>query len=299
MPFLPCQGVRLAYREHGSGEPLLLIHGSGAQAATWDGVTGGLAAAGHRVIGYDRRGYGDSAHPPVRDHRRHVRDAVAVLERVAKAPATVAGWSAGANIALALTAERPDLVRRLIVVEPPLHGLRHATPSMLGTLARAKWAQLRGRRREAAAFFFRWAAGDAFDAAPHDERERLLAHARNVLAELDPHPYGVMFEHLPLSRVRSIQVPVTFLIGEKSNPFFHTVHRELMRALPSMRSEVIPGATHLVHIDAPDAFVAAVRRAAAPGPAAPGPAVRGEAVREDAAPSSDPTDTTDQQRKAT
>lgn len=259
--YLSYEGVDLAYEEHGSGEPLLLIHGTGAQAATWGRTTADLAAAGHRVIAYDRRGYGASAHPPVRDHRRHVADAVAMLEHVAMAPATVLGWSAGGNIALALTAARPDLVRRLIVVEPPLHGLRHPTTALLRTLARAKWAQLRGRPQEGAEHFLRWAAGESYDEAPQEERDRLLAHARNVLAELDPHPYGVMFEHLPLSHVRSIPVPTTFLIGANSNPFFHTLHQRLVRTVPAIRSEVIPGAGHLVHVDAPDAFAAAVRRA--------------------------------------
>lgn len=257
------EGVELSLAERGVGEPLLLIHGSGAQAATWDGVADGIAAAGHRVITYDRRGYGDSAHPPVRDHRRHVADAVAVLEQVAGAPATVVGWSSGGNIALALTVARPDLVRRLILVEPPLHGTRLATPAMLAAVARTKWSQLRGRPEHGVAHFFRWAAGPSFDTAPAEERDSLLSHARVVLAELDPHPYGVMFEHLPLRRIRGIRVPVTFLIGANSNPLFALAHRRLVRAIPAMRSEVIPGAGHLVHIDAPEAFTAAVLRATA------------------------------------
>lgn len=264
--FLSYEGVDLAYEEHGSGEPLLLIHGSGAQAATWGRTTGDLAAAGHRVIAYDRRGYGDSVHPPVRDHRRHVADAMAVLERVAgstASPATVLGWSSGGNIALALTAARPDLVRNLIVVEPPFHGLRRPRADQLRMVARAKWAQLRGRPEEGAEYFLRWAGEESYDKAPKEERDRLLGHARNLLAELDPHPYGVMFEHLPMRRIRDIRVPVTFLIGENSHPFFHTLHRRMVRAVPAIHSEVIPGASHLVHVDAPDAFAAAVRRATA------------------------------------
>ncbi|MCX4703823.1 alpha/beta fold hydrolase [Streptomyces sp. NBC_01373] len=259
--FFPYEGVDLAYEEHGSGEPLLLIHGSGAQAATWGRSVDDLATAGHRVIAYDRRGYGASAHPPVRDHRRHVADAIAVLERLAGSPATVLGWSSGGNIALALTAARPDLVRNLILVEPPFHGLRRPRADQLRMVARAKWAQLRGRPREGAEHFYRWAGQASYDNAPQEEQDRLLAHARVIMAELDPHPYGVMFEHLPMCRIRDIRVPITFLIGENSHPFFHTLHRRLVRAVPAIRSEVIPGAGHLVHLEAPDAFAAAVHRA--------------------------------------
>ncbi|MFP1629652.1 alpha/beta hydrolase [Streptomyces sp. 5K101] len=67
---------------------------------------------------------------------------------MAKSPATVLGWSSGGNIALALTAARPDLVRRLIVVEPPFHGLRRPRADQLRILARAKWAQLPRRPQE-------------------------------------------------------------------------------------------------------------------------------------------------------
>ncbi|WP_405845172.1 alpha/beta fold hydrolase [Streptomyces sp. NBC_01518] len=61
--YLTYEGAGLAYEEHGSGEPLLLIHGSGVQAATRGRTTGDLAVAGHRVIAYNRRGYGASTHP--------------------------------------------------------------------------------------------------------------------------------------------------------------------------------------------------------------------------------------------
>jgi pimeloyl-ACP methyl ester carboxylesterase len=271
--FLPYEGVELAYEERGSGEPLLLIHGTGCQTATWGRTFDDLAAAGHRVIAYDRRGYGASAHPPVRDYRRHVADAAAVLERVAKTPATVVGWSSGGNVALALAATRPDLVRRLIVAEAALHGVRHLMATTLGMLTHAKWHQLRGRRQEAAVGFFRWIFEEGYDALSQEERDALLSQAGPVLAELDLHPYGIMTEYLSLARVRRIPVPITFLIGDSTAPFFRRLHRHLVRAVPSIRTEVIPGASHFVHRDAPNAFVAAVQRAVSDPDGLPRPAL--------------------------
>ncbi len=64
-----------------------------------------------------------------------------------------------------------------------------------------------------------------------------------------------------MRRICGVRVPITFLIGENSHPFFHTLHRRMVRAVPAIRSEVIPGAGHLVHADAPDAFAMAVCRA--------------------------------------
>ena len=79
--------------------------------------------------------------------------------RHAGEPAHVVGWSSGGNTALALAVKAPELVRSLVVVEAPFHGLRHAIRSMLSGLAAAKVAQLRGRPEQGAAAFARWASG--------------------------------------------------------------------------------------------------------------------------------------------
>src|SRR2546423_8797261 len=79
---IPVPGCELIYDELGTGEPLVLVHGTGAQASTWRGTVGDLAAGGYRVIDYDRRGFGRSTHRPVRDYRVHVADLAAVIEGV-------------------------------------------------------------------------------------------------------------------------------------------------------------------------------------------------------------------------
>ena len=69
MPVLDVPGTALYYDSAGDGLPLILVHGSAVDGSTWDGVLPDLARD-HRVITYDRRGYGRSTHKPVRDHRR-------------------------------------------------------------------------------------------------------------------------------------------------------------------------------------------------------------------------------------
>ena len=64
---------------------------------------------------------GQISHSPVRDHRLHADDLIAVLEKVAKKPACVVGWSSGGNIALAVAVRRPELFSSLVVVEAPFH----------------------------------------------------------------------------------------------------------------------------------------------------------------------------------
>jgi pimeloyl-ACP methyl ester carboxylesterase len=269
MERITVDGATLACDVQGEGEPLVLVHGTGARASSWGRTVADLAAGGYRVFAYDRRGYGRSVHPPVRDYRVHVADLATVLE-VAGAPAHVLGWSSGGTTALALATQRGALFRSLVVMEPPWHGLRGARPDMLAALARVKFAQLRGRREQAAAAFFRWAAGYAsggngFDTLSDAARAELYAAASNVLAELDPHPHGLMMEHVPTSRLARLPCRVTWLDGEDTLDWYRDLRAKAVAAAPRIRTATVPGAKvgHLAHVEAPQAFAETVLKALA------------------------------------
>src|ERR1700691_6049389 len=55
--------IDLYYDDHGSGKPVVLIHGYPLSSASWEKQAAVLLAAGHRVITYDRRGFGKSSRP--------------------------------------------------------------------------------------------------------------------------------------------------------------------------------------------------------------------------------------------
>jgi non-heme chloroperoxidase len=57
--------IELYYEDHGSGSPVVLIHGYPLNGGSWEKQTAALLAAGHRVITYDRRGFGKSSKPTV------------------------------------------------------------------------------------------------------------------------------------------------------------------------------------------------------------------------------------------
>jgi non-heme chloroperoxidase len=56
-------GIELYYEDHGSGDPVVLIHGYPLSGASWEKQVPVLLEAGHRVITYDRRGFGKSSQP--------------------------------------------------------------------------------------------------------------------------------------------------------------------------------------------------------------------------------------------
>jgi non-heme chloroperoxidase len=55
--------IHLYYEDHGSGDPVILIHGYPLSSASWEKQVPALLASGHRVIAYDRRGFGKSSQP--------------------------------------------------------------------------------------------------------------------------------------------------------------------------------------------------------------------------------------------
>jgi non-heme chloroperoxidase len=55
--------IELYYEDHGSGKPVVLIHGWPLSGASWEKQVAALLTAGHRVITYDRRGFGKSSQP--------------------------------------------------------------------------------------------------------------------------------------------------------------------------------------------------------------------------------------------
>jgi len=109
-------GVRIAWEEHGSGEPLLLIHGLGYARWGWEPLVS-LLARHFRVILFDNRGIGESDAPPgPYSARQMMGDAVAVLDAAGLASASVAGTSLGGMIAQELAAGVSDRVDRLILL---------------------------------------------------------------------------------------------------------------------------------------------------------------------------------------
>ena len=57
--------VEVYYEDHGSGQPVVLIHGYPLDGNSWERQSRALLDAGHRVITYDRRGFGQSSKPTV------------------------------------------------------------------------------------------------------------------------------------------------------------------------------------------------------------------------------------------
>jgi pimeloyl-ACP methyl ester carboxylesterase len=119
MSYADVNGLSLYYEEHGSGEPLVLLHGGIGAAELLAPIIPALAA-GRRVIAVDLQGHGRTA-----DIDRPLRpelmagDIAALIEHLGLEHADVMGYSLGGLTALRTAIQHPERVRRLVLVSIP------------------------------------------------------------------------------------------------------------------------------------------------------------------------------------
>src|ERR1700747_2494391 len=90
--------IELYYEDHGSGSPVVLIHGWPLSGASWEKQTAALLAAGHRVITYDRRGFGRSSKPGVGyKYDTFAADLDTLLKKLKLTKVALVGFSMGSG----------------------------------------------------------------------------------------------------------------------------------------------------------------------------------------------------------
>jgi len=88
--------IQLYYEDHGSGPPVVLIHGYPLNGRSWERQLPMLLESGHRVIAYDRRGFGQSSQPTVGyDYDTFAADLKALVDHLDLQEMTLVGFSMG------------------------------------------------------------------------------------------------------------------------------------------------------------------------------------------------------------
>jgi pimeloyl-ACP methyl ester carboxylesterase len=88
--------IDLYYEDHGTGKPVVLIHGWPLSGRSWEKQTAALLGAGYRVITYDRRGFGESSKPTFGyDYDTMAGDLQKLVTKLALSDVTLVGFSMG------------------------------------------------------------------------------------------------------------------------------------------------------------------------------------------------------------
>jgi non-heme chloroperoxidase len=114
--------IRIYYEDHGSGPPVVLVHGYALNGRSWEKQETALLAAGHRVITYDRRGFGASSRPSVGyDFDTLADDLHALLSRLDLREVVLAGFAMGTGeVTRYLAVHGPARVKAAVLVAPLL-----------------------------------------------------------------------------------------------------------------------------------------------------------------------------------
>jgi pimeloyl-ACP methyl ester carboxylesterase len=256
-------GTRLAYRLLSSnGTPVVFIHGSMGDLGSW-GAQETAFARSYRVLLYSRRYH--RPNPPVEDNQiyspaLHAEDLAALLLTLDLAPAHVVGSSYGAYTALELVRRHPQLVRSLVLAEPPVLPLLSGSEAgdaarrayLTNTLDLARRAFANGDSVGAMRAFYDAEIGGrgSFDNLSAQSRAHVLAHTfemrREMLANRDQY-----FPLMSCAELGRITTPVLLLKANRSPPLFQLISDELARCLSNDTTAVVPNAGHLIHAGNP------------------------------------------------
>jgi pimeloyl-ACP methyl ester carboxylesterase len=258
--------VELHYIERGQGEPLILLHGGQGDYRAWPLQMEALSPR-YRVISYSRRYHYPNQNPLTASNHSALIDAADLAGLIAElrlGPVHLVGTSYGAFTALALAVEHPELVRSLVLAEPPIH--RWVTHTARGGTLFKEF--LTGVQQPAAKAF---AAGndeaamrifiDTFDgvgtfaALPAERRTTVLQNAgffKAATSSSDPFP------NLPKERVRRLRMPILIVRGDGTDELHRLVTEELGRVVPDAERVTIRQAGHGSPRQNPRAFNAAM-----------------------------------------
>lgn len=231
MSYIEIAGHRIWQEVSGSGDPVVLLHGAFAGASSFGAQTPYLVRAGRRVLVPERPGH---AHSPDLDepftYRRMAEHTADYLDAVLDGPADLVGWSDGAVVALLLARDRPELVRRQVLIG-----------QYYNSSGKAPDDEIEGMLDDEETIGFLRAEYDTV--SPDGPEHFAVVHAKTMrMIATEP--------EIDLASLSRIGAPTLVLQGDRDLVTLdHS--RAVAASMPHARLAVLPG-THLLPIEAPD-----------------------------------------------
>jgi 3-oxoadipate enol-lactonase len=249
--------VSIYYEVHGTGRPLVLIHGWTLNSRMWDDQVGALADR-YCVVRYDRRGFGRSSGEPATE--RDTDDLNALLACLGLSRVSVLGMSQGGWAALYFALDHPEKTEALILNATVLPGFNvpFAGADRVPSDVYVKIAEVHGM----AAMREAWLNHPLFAVArtrPGVEarlREIMAPYSGTDLAKVKSPAFGD--ERDAVRRLERLRVPTLILIGEHDVPYMKLVAQAQAYGIAGAVMVTLPGCDHVANMEAPEVFNAAL-----------------------------------------
>ena len=252
-------GLRIAYRESGSGDHILFLNGTGESGKTWAGVM--RALPDYHCVAIDARDTGESSYVEQSYTPADLaRDAAGVIEQLELAPCHIVGFSLGGATAQELAIERPELVRSLVLLSTwaKSDGYFIAQMNNWQAIRRAHWDDEIGFLLSLEA----WILSPSTFA--NEELRRSIYAIWNDDSLQQPEGWIRQTEadiaHDALGRLGRIRAGTTIIVGQDDICTPPRYAKELHHFIPGADIVFISGAGHCAVFERPDAVSLAIRQ---------------------------------------
>ncbi|MFG3346722.1 alpha/beta fold hydrolase [Streptomyces sp. NPDC048018] len=240
--------MTLAHDVAGDGpSTVLLLHSGVCDRRMWDAQFDALAAAGHRVVRCDLRGFGDS---PVDRPHVHADDVAALLDRLGAERAAVVGSSFGGEVALEFAARHPGRAARLALLCAAAPG-HEAGPELRAFFGRENALLAAGDLPGAVGLNVDFWLGPDAGAEARELVRRMQARAFELQLAA-PEEYAPRSADVTDADLAAIDVPVLAVTGAHDVPDFRAVATRLAGLLPDARHVELDWAGHLPALERPE-----------------------------------------------
>jgi pimeloyl-ACP methyl ester carboxylesterase len=236
--YAPVNGLEMYYEIHGTGQPLVLLHGAFSAIGTSFGQLLPELAKSRQVIGFELQAHGRTADidRPL-SLEQMADDAAAALKQLGIPQADIFGYSMGAGVALQVALRHPDVLRKLVFMSAT-YTLSGVHPGLMEGLGEMKPEMMHGSQ---------WHEEYMRIAPRPEDFARFFAKKTQMDRQI---------KDVPAEAIRAIKAPVLLIIGdsdlvrpEHAVEMFRLlgggVFGDMPPGLPASQLAVLPGTSHV------------------------------------------------------
>ncbi len=251
--YVNVNGLNMYYEVHGTGQPLVLLHGAFSAIGTSFGKLVPELAKTRQVIAFEMQAHGRTADidRPL-SMEQMADDTAAALRQLDIEETDVFGYSMGGTVALLFAIRHPDMVRKLVLASVS-HTLSGIHPGLMEGLGEMKPEMM-------------------FDSPWHEEYMRIAPRPEDfatLFAKKTEMDRGI--QDIPAETIQALEAPTLLIIGdsdlvrpEHAVEMFRLlgggVFGDTPAGLPSSQLAILPGTSHVTVVDQVDMLLAIIPR---------------------------------------